>query len=159
MRIFTISIAAVILLLVVACSDSGGSEPQGTADDGGATGGGQSTPAASQFAEHLVGSLPAEFPADFPIYAGAEIARGDTIDDRYAIDLRSSDDLETVVDYYRDGLSTAPWRITDEEPGDGSVIFTYESEDGAFRGEVAVGKLQERTWVLIAMTPEEAPAE
>jgi hypothetical protein len=108
---------------------------------------------ASQFSEHLEGALPSEFPAEFPIYEGAEIARGDTISDRYAIDLRSTDDLETVAAYYRDGLARAPWRITDEQPGDGSVIFAYESEDGAYSGEVAVGRLQDKTWILIAMTP------
>jgi hypothetical protein len=152
-RIFTFLALPAALLILAACGDdSDATLPD--ADAGGLT---VTETAAfpTQYGEHLEGRLPTEFPETFPIYDGAEIARGDTLGDRYAIDLRTEAEMESVIDYYRSSLATPPWRTIEEEPGDASVIFTYESEDGAYSGEVAIGKLQERTWILIAMVPSE----
>lgn len=148
---------AISASLAVTPACGGGDEvtPTGLTPGGVQPTAGTPNPQPSQFFEHLEGALPAGFPEDFPIYTPAEIARGDTLDTRYAIDLRSTDEMGAVVKYYRDGLSTLPWQITDEEPGEGSIILTYESKDGAYHGEVAIGKLQERTWILILLVPGE----
>jgi hypothetical protein len=105
--------------------------------------------------QHLEGQLPADFPKFFPLYSRAEIARGDTLQDSFAVDLRTGDDYQDVVDYYREALSSDSWQVTDETPAKNSVKFTFSSDDGVYEGELGVGKLSDRTWILIAMTRPE----
>jgi hypothetical protein len=147
-RPFTISLITSALLAVAACGGDGGDAADGPArpEDG------ASAPTSGQYFEHLEGRLPADFPNDFPVYADVTIHRGDTIDDRYAIDLRSEAGLDDVAAFYREELAVAPWSITAEESAHNSVVFTYENTDGRpYHGQVAIGKLQDRTWILVAM--------
>jgi hypothetical protein len=141
----------VLLGVSFACSDPDDPPNANTVPGEVSTPGGSPNPPTGQFFEHLEDQLPADFPADFPVYDGAEIARGDTLHNRYAIDLRTPDEMDSVAEWYRTGLATSPWEIVEEKPGDGSIIFTFSSTDGIYDGEVAIGKLQDRTWILIAM--------
>ena len=150
MKNLTIISIITLLSLVAACND----EDAGDGDTGIGGVGIDTTsrvPSGEVF-EHLEGQLPSDFPANFPIYQGAEIARGDTVSDRFAIDLRTQDDMDTVAEYYRAQLNSAGWQLMEETAKAGSVLFRFTSEDGVHEGEVGIGKLQERTWILIAMS-------
>ena len=152
---FLVTLSLFLLVsLALACGGGDESNSPPAATFAGFPSGDTTEPQPSQFFEHLEGALPSDVPPDFPVYTNAEIARGDTLGARFAIDLRTEDGMDEVVEFFRAGLSAPPWRIREESPGEGSMIFTYDSEDGAYSGEVAVGKLSERTWILISVVPE-----
>jgi hypothetical protein len=141
-RFLTAAFFLIVLVLASACGGDAGDSAGGSADN--ATTG--------QNYEHLEGRLPDEFPKDFPVYADVTIHRGDTIDDRYAIDMRSTAPVDEVVSFYRQGLSVGGWAVLSEEPKEGHTLFKFEATDGRpFHGEVAIGKLQELTWILVAL--------
>ena len=100
--------------------------------------------------------MPDAFPTDFPVYADVTIHRGDTIGNRFAIDMRADVPMEDVVNFYRQQLAAAPWSITSDKVDPSSVIFDFNATDGRpYTGQVAVAKLQDLTWILIAMTFEQ----
>lgn len=144
----------VALGLLVACNDDGSPSeespaPATTADASGAAATATGTPQTGR----VVGRLPDDFPAEFPVYKGVVIERGDTHPDRFIVDFRSVDDPGAVADFYERSLATDPWRIAELDDSQEEItIIEFESGgDPAYSGTVAIAPLGGLTRILLVL--------
>jgi len=67
--------------------------------------------------------VPANFPADIPIYPGAGLISDSAIGNDQTVLLQTTDSLEKVVDFYRRQLKSDGWKISSiRDKGDKTVI-------------------------------------
>lgn len=82
------------------------------------------------------GSLPSDFPSDFPVYSGAKLAgsfsaKGDDGGNSTGTSVvwETSDDATKVGTYYKSQLAAAGYTIVTEYSSAGSTTFTFEKGD------------------------------
>ena len=144
------------LAALVACSDDDGGD--GTSEDTspGATGSApaqspeeQATPATTQDIDPATG-LPRTFPAEFPVYTGAEVFRASEHQDRYVIEWHSVDPIANVVEFYQTGLAAAPWQLDGSEEVDGVTTLEFSGEtDRQYTGSLAIAELSDQTRMFL----------
>ena len=77
----------------------------------------------------LTTELPADFPADVPLYPGAEVIQSRiSADEGTTVTLSVGDDVGKVVSFYADGLAAEGWSTDIKRTPDGSVIFADKAE-------------------------------
>ncbi len=86
--------------------------------------------------------LPAGWPDDFPVYAGAELLLGasQTIEgvDVLSVTWEVADDIDAVRDFYARELQAGPWRATQTTNlGDSTAIF-FENANDDRAGEATI---------------------
>ena len=73
--------------------------------------------------------LPADFPADVPIYPGAKVVESRVSpSEGTSVTLSVGDDVDKVVSFYADGLAAQGWSTDIKKSPDGSVIFADKSD-------------------------------
>jgi hypothetical protein len=73
--------------------------------------------------------LPADFPADVPLYPGAEVVQSSiSMDEGTTVTLVVEDDVEKVASFYADSLAAAGWSTDIKTAPDGSAIFADKTE-------------------------------
>jgi hypothetical protein len=73
--------------------------------------------------------LPADFPADVPLYPGAEVVQARvSTDGGTSVTLSIEDDAETVASFYADSLAGEGWSTDIATAPNGSAIFADKPE-------------------------------
>jgi hypothetical protein len=73
--------------------------------------------------------LPTDFPADVPLYPGAEVVQSRiSADEGTTVTFSVGDDVEKVVSFYADSLAAEGWSTDTKKGPEGSVIFADKTE-------------------------------
>jgi hypothetical protein len=73
--------------------------------------------------------LPADFPADVPIYPGAEVVQARISPERgTSVTFSVGDDVEKVASFYADSLAAEGWSTDIAASPDGSAVFGDKTE-------------------------------
>ena len=73
--------------------------------------------------------LPADFPADVPLYPGAEVVQARvTADGGTSVTLSVEDDVEKVASFFADSFAAEGWSTDIKASPDGSAIFADKTE-------------------------------
>jgi len=96
--------------------------------------------------------VPADLPADFPIYPGARVAqsfRGGASPAARGVGWESTDPPNRVYDFYRNALKQRPWRVLAAVPYPvGTISFLHESHP-VLSCSLVVGKTKRGTTLVI----------
>jgi hypothetical protein len=96
--------------------------------------------------------LPADLPADFPIYPGAKVVqsfRGGASPAARGVGWESPDPPNHVYDFYRNALKAQPWRVLAAVPYPvGTISFLHESRP-LLTCSLAVGKTKRGTTLFV----------
>jgi hypothetical protein len=104
----------------------------------------------------ILGGLPPNFPDEFPLYPGLDIAESSPLGERYVIRAYSGDPARDVIDFYGEELTKGPWEVLDAggSPDPNSTLFRFTAPGWAVDGRVQVSEAVDdsgRTIVGIAV--------
>jgi hypothetical protein len=90
----------------------------------------------------IEGGLPPNFPDEFPVYPGLDVAETSPLGGRYIIRAYSEDAAKDVVDFYEEELTKEPWELlaadTSSEPS--STLFRFTAPGWALDGRIQVNE-------------------
>lgn len=143
--------------LAMGCNDDGSPAEESPAPATTAELGDAAIGTAAPQSFRVIGRLPDGFPAEFPVYKGVVIERGDTHPDRFAVEFRSVDDPGPIADFYERSLATDPWQIAKVEKFEEEItIIEFESSgDQGHSGMVGIGPLGGLTRILLVLRKAE----
>ena len=102
--------------------------------------------------------LPDTFPKDFPIYQGAKVAASVSNTQQgkgngFLVTFTTSDGLDKVVPFYKNGLSIGGWTITSSFDSD--TIQTWVIVKGTTEGSVSITSEKNQTTIVVALGEKE----
>lgn len=102
--------------------------------------------------------LPDTFPKDFPIYQGAKVvSSASNIQQEKTNGLlvifTTTDGLDKVVPFYKNGLNTNGWTITSSFDSD--TVQTWAVTKGSLEGSVSITSQKDQTTIQVALGDKE----
>jgi hypothetical protein len=96
--------------------------------------------------------VPADLPADFPLYPGARVVqsfRGGASPDARGVGWEVPDAPNHVYDFYRNALKQQPWRVLAAVPYPvGTISFLHDTEP-LLTCSLAIGKTKRETTLIV----------
>ena len=93
-------------------------------------------------------SLPAGFPADFPLVQGSRVTAAETRADGFVVDLQADAEAGDVTAFYQAALAAPPWQTLDvQAAAAGVTIFEFTGEE--FDGTLTVAPVLGFTRLLL----------
>jgi hypothetical protein len=88
------------------------------------------------------GTVPQDFPEDFPAYPEADVVASRFIVGNYYVLWATEDDPSSVATFYEDALAQGRWQMIEksESDTDARVIFEFKADDVAGEGIVSIAE-------------------
>lgn len=99
------------------------------------------------------GELPEGFPEDVPVYEG-EIVNTIKADKGYSVIVATTDDVQTITDWYKAELEKEGWEIKTEMTVEGGGVFTAEKGTSQLQVTIGADTSGDKTSVSLYVTTE-----
>ena len=93
--------------------------------------------------------IPDGFPKDVPVYPGSEVSDATVAGAAVLIRLRTGDDFEKVVAFYREKLAEEGWSLTPEREFSGGRVLPVEKEGR--KGAAQISREADGTAIFVAI--------
>lgn len=97
--------------------------------------------------------LPADFPADVPLYAGAKLVSTMTLPTGMTVAQETGDALAKVAAFYKSAMTGKGWKQEVEVNGEGSAMLTYSQDKKTL--QVTIGGESGKTTIVLMYIPPE----